>query len=295
MMQWNFQDELQAVARQAVNNGTPETTYYVYDSSGQRVRKVTENQADSGATPTQKEERLYLGGVEIYINHTGANAGLERQSLHISDDSGHIAMVDTRNEVDEDTEIRTIRYQMSNHLGSVALETNETGEVISYEEYHPYGTIAYQAVSADIRTAAKRYRYTGKEQDEETGLYYHGARYYACWLGRWISSDPAGIIDGVNLFRYARNNPLRFHDKSGKAPSSPEDPPDPFEDLRNKAFQTEDKIFKTAKKVKKIEESIDKLGKKGSRDDINKLKKMLRCYTRYWRARAFFLPINCPL
>jgi len=215
LMDWNFKDELKATARQVVNNGTPETTYYVYDGSGQRVRKITENQAAPGTEPTIKEERIYLGGVEIFRNYSGANAGLARQSLHVSDDSGRIAMVDTRNEINDDTEIRTIRYQMSNHLGSATLETNENGAVISYEEYHPYGTTAYQAVNADIRTAAKRYRYTGMERDEETGLNYHSARYYIPWLGRWTASDPIGIGDGVNLYAYVQGNLIILIDDEG--------------------------------------------------------------------------------
>lgn len=217
LMEWNFKDELRATARQVVNTGTPEITYYVYDSSGQRVRKVTENQASAGNTPTIREERLYLGSVEIYRNHSGNNAGLERQTLHISDDSGRIAMVDTRNEVNDDTEVRTMRYQLSNHLGSASLETNEVGAVISYEEYHPYGTTAYQAVSTDIRAAAKRYRYTGMERDEETGLGYHTARYYIPWLGRWSASDPIGIGDGVNVYGYVQGNPIEFTDPSGNS------------------------------------------------------------------------------
>ena len=87
--------------------------------------------------------------------------------------------------------------------------------VISYEEYTPYGSTSYQAVDQGIKAAAKRYRYTGKERDEETGLYYHGARYYAAWLGRWVSCDPAGLIDGVNLYVYTRNNPIVNMDPAG--------------------------------------------------------------------------------
>ncbi len=62
---------------------------------------------------------------------------------------------------------------------------------------------------------ASRYRYTGKERDEESGLYYYGARYYAPWLGRWTSCDPAGFVDGPNLFAYALNNPVGANDPYG--------------------------------------------------------------------------------
>src|SRR5262249_14090566 len=85
---------------------------------------------------------------------------------------------------------------------------------ISYEEYAPYGSSTYQAVRSQTETA-KRYRYTGKERDEETELYYHGARYYAPWLGRWASCDPTGLIDGLNVYQYSRDNPCTFRDSTG--------------------------------------------------------------------------------
>lgn len=216
VMHWNFKEELQAVARQRVENGgTPETTYNVYDGSGQRVRKVTENAAATGNTPSRKNERLYLGSVEFFRQHSGNDSGLERTTLHIMDDTRRIAMVDTRNEVDDDTERRTIRYQLGNHLGSAALELNEGAEVISYEEYHPYGTTAYQAQNTQIKVAAKRYRYTGMERDEESGLEYHSARYYVGWLGRWNQPDPKSTVDGMNLYKYVQNNPIKLTDFSG--------------------------------------------------------------------------------
>ncbi|MFJ2714382.1 RHS repeat-associated core domain-containing protein, partial [Pseudomonas sp. NPDC087346] len=59
-------------------------------------------------------------------------------------------------------------------------------------------------------------RYSGKERDA-TGLYYYGFRYYAPWLGRWINPDPAGTIDGLNLYRMVRNNPIALFDTDGLA------------------------------------------------------------------------------
>src|SRR5690606_10798288 len=110
------------------------------------------------------------------------------------------------------------RYQYGNHLGSVALELDGDAAIISYEEYHPYGTAAYRAVGDGVRATRKRYRYTGMERDEETGLNYHTARYYLPWLGRWGSVDPLGLVDGFNIYRYARNSPLTVSDRSGGDP-----------------------------------------------------------------------------
>jgi RHS repeat-associated protein len=55
----------------------------------------------------------------------------------------------------------------------------------------------------------------GKERDEESGLYYHGARSYAPSLGRWTACDPKWLVEGPNDFAYVRNNPVRLRDPTG--------------------------------------------------------------------------------
>jgi RHS repeat-associated protein len=218
LMAWNFRDELTAVARQSRNDGgTAETTYYVYDSSGQRVRKVTEDAVARPEDATVSKERICLDGAEVYRERAGMNPGLERWTLHVMDDKQRVAMVETRNDIDDGTPKVLKRYQHSNHLGSACLETGDSGRVISYEEYHPYGTTAYQANDKDIGATAKSYRYSGKERDEESGFSYHRSRYYLPWLGRWTKCDGAGAIDGTNLYAYVRNNPARFNDANGSA------------------------------------------------------------------------------
>ncbi len=215
LMQWNFRDQLQATSQQVINNGgTPETTWYAYDAGGRRVRKVTDRQAATGQTPTRRKERIYLNGFEIYREYggDGSTVTLERETLHIMDDKQRIALVETR--TDQPATQQLIRYQHGNHLGSATLELDDQARIISYEEYYPYGSTSYQAVRSQTE-APSRYRYTGKERDEESGFYYHGARYYAPWLGRWTAADPAGIGDGNNLYRYVSCNPVILRDPLG--------------------------------------------------------------------------------
>lgn len=218
VMAWDFKDQLQATARQVLTDGgTPETTYYVYDSSGQRVRKVTDNTADPNATPTRRQERVYLGGFEFYRECSQGAVAKEVETLHIMDGQRRVALIETKT-LDSNQSLFTnneplIRFQFANHLGSACLELSDHSAVISYEEFYPYGSTSYEALDEKITGDAKRYRYTGKERDEETGLAYHKARYYACWLGRWASHD--GIKDGTNGYQYAQNNPTRFNDLNG--------------------------------------------------------------------------------
>jgi RHS repeat-associated protein len=129
---------------------------------------------------------------------------------------------------DDESPAQLIRFQFGNHLSSAILELDEQANVISYEEYYPYGSTSYQAVDKNVKATAKRYRYTGKERDEETGLYYHGARYYAPWLQRWTAADPIGIGDGVNPYAYVGGNPLTAIDSTGNDKDKIVDLSDPY-------------------------------------------------------------------
>lgn len=205
-MTWGHGDELQ----QALV-GTQTVTFQY--AGGQRSRKYVET---AGSTTT--EERIYLGPFELYRKRVNGSLTLERETLHISDGSGRICMVETKT-VDGGSPVQDPagiwRYQHGNHLGSTALEVDGDGAIISYEEYHPYGTSAYRAVDASIDVSARRYRYTGMERDEETGLAYHTARYYAPWLGRWTACDPVGLNAGPNRYGYVKGGPTRSSDRSG--------------------------------------------------------------------------------
>ena len=220
VVQWDFKGQLQATSKQVVDSGMPETTYYVYDLSGQRVRKVTEGSAAAGAVPTRTKERIYLGVFEIYRDYA-RNGMLERQMLHIMDDKRRVAMVETKT-IDQGKPVASpiplTRYQFDNHLGSTCLELDDKAAIISYEEYYPYGSTSYQAVNSAVQIRAKRYRYTSRERDDETGFYYHGARYYAPWLGRWVSCDPSEHDLRYGQYCYVPFNPIRSVDFNGRAP-----------------------------------------------------------------------------
>ena len=104
-----------------------------------------------------------------------------------------------------------MKYHLADHLGSSNVVLDASGSLVNREEFSPYGETSFGSF------AKKRYRFTGKERDEESGLNYHGARYYAAWLARWVSCDPAGTVDGPNLYQYVKSNPINGTDATGLA------------------------------------------------------------------------------
>jgi RHS repeat-associated protein len=207
-MHWDFIGQLQQL-----DLGGGGTAYYTYNSAGQRVRKVIERLGG------QVEDRLYLGEVEVYRKKLANEIVLERETLHVYDDNSRVALVETRTKDTKETDpapSRLIRFQHTSHLGSSVIELDQNAQIISFEEYSPYGTSTYQATTANLETP-KRYRFTGKERDEESDFEYHESRYYAPWLGRWMSCDPGGSsADGLNLYCYTGCNPIRLKDPSGR-------------------------------------------------------------------------------
>lgn len=215
-VEWDHAEQMRHV--DLVGGGN---VWFLYDAGGTRVRKVHRN--STGATRT---ERIYLRDVELYREYVGDELRRERQTLHVVDGTARVCMLETLT-VDEGA-VRPdaapiVRYQYGNHLGSTAIELDGDARLISYEEFHPYGTTAYRAANSEVEVSPSRYRYTGQERDEETGLGHHGARYYAAWLGRWTAADPIGLGDGPNRYRYCDSRPSSRVDIHGCSAQSPRD------------------------------------------------------------------------
>jgi RHS repeat-associated protein len=226
-MAWDHADRLQSANKQVQTTpGPANQVFFTYDASGQRVRKVYEHSA-------LIDERIYLDGYEVYRSRRVAVAqpDLERQTLHVMDDRRRVALIETKTvdtSVPRFTPVPRVRHQVENHLGSSSMEIDSTGGVIGSEEYHPFGTTAFRAADSATDVSPRRYRYTGKERDDETSLYYHGARYYAPWLGRWVASDPAGLMDGPNRYTYVKDAPTNNLDPTGMETVAQPDNPWPM-------------------------------------------------------------------
>ena len=221
-LEWNYRNNIsKAVVIDRSAQGKPNyEEYYVYDGDGMRVRKITQRLVDVANNTIELTEKIYLDGCEIKRITRGGIEILKRFTSTITDGTNTLARIhswenDNQARETDDITKKKIHYQLANHLGSAALELDEQGDVITYEEYFPYGGTSFIAGRNKRDIDLKEYRYSGKERDDFTGLYYFGYRFYAHWIGGWINPDPLGPQDSVNLYLYVHNNPINLVDPNG--------------------------------------------------------------------------------
>jgi insecticidal toxin complex protein TccC len=212
---WTPRNELLKVTPVVREGDADDRESYRYDGSSQRILKVS---AQKTGNSTQSQRVLYLPGLEL---RRATNSSTETENLQVITvgEAGHaqVRVLCWESGRPADISNNQLRYSYDNLIGSSGLEVDGEGNLISLEEYYPYGGTAVWAARSAVEADYKTVRYSGKERDA-TGLYYYGYRYYQPWAGRWLSADPAGTVDGMNLFRMCRNNPVMLRDDDGRVP-----------------------------------------------------------------------------
>ncbi|HEI8451684.1 TPA: RHS repeat-associated core domain-containing protein [Morganella morganii] len=197
-------------------NGASDYEFYQYDSSGQRCSKLSSRIADGITQARRRETVTYISGMRLCeYDYDGKPQG-SHYSLSFPL-AGHSAVVclSEREPEKKEMPLSLMRYNCLDAQGSVALELSAEGDIITQEEYYPFGGTSLFSSRSESEADYKYHRYSNKERDNLTGLYDYGFRYYAPWLCRWVSPDPLGIADGMNAYCMVRNNPVTYSDSAG--------------------------------------------------------------------------------
>ena len=173
---------------------TDDAERYVYGADGLRVRKLATRVVHDGQV--EVTEKLYLGDAERERVLRGGTVILERWTTHVGDGAQRVALVhrwtrdDLHREVDD---ITPAPHPLPAHHppGLVRPRARRPPAASSpTRSTSPTAAPPSSPATTSARSSRKDYRYSGKERDDATGLYYYGYRYFAPWLGRWLSPDP---------------------------------------------------------------------------------------------------------
>ncbi|MDR0702342.1 MAG: hypothetical protein LBF61_08060 [Azoarcus sp.] len=182
-------DDISRRTTVTLGNGVTTSGYAAsldYDAEG-RLRKTT-----LGGTATE----LLYDGVDLVAEYDGAGA-LLRKYVHGPGIDEPLAVI----------EGSTKTWLYADHQGSVVGQANASGTNTAIYSYGPFG-------EPDATTGV-RFRYTGQQYIGALNLYYYKARFYSPTLGRFLQTDPVGVVDDLNLYAYVGNNPVNFSDPLG--------------------------------------------------------------------------------
>jgi insecticidal toxin complex protein TccC len=218
-MVWDAGNHLQCVITLNRSDDLARSDREIYQySAGLRVRKQTRTLTRSDSNLWTVDEVRYLPGLEIRRTwqESGTTRTLNEERHDITTQAGraNIRLLHWLTGKPAGMPDSQLRYSLSDIIGSLSLELDAEGLIISREEYYPFGGTAVWSARSETEAGYKVARYAGKERDS-TGLYDYGYRYYAPWLCRWTAADPAGEVDGLNLYRMVGNNPVTFTDYAG--------------------------------------------------------------------------------
>jgi RHS repeat-associated protein len=167
---------------------------YVYDALGRRMERNVVGGAGIHSYIHDNEDILRVGAGsatdlvrELYLHGPGLDEPLESLDGAATVSSYH-----------------------ADAIGSIVRTTNDIGGAALARQHDAFG-------SPELGAASAGYAYTGREWDQEAALYYYRARYYDPKIGRFLSEDPVGYVEGLNLYSYVDNDPINWIDPSGEA------------------------------------------------------------------------------
>ena len=192
-----------------VSNGGAYTKH-IY-AANQRIASKLGNIDGFGADPRRVE---MAGGKKYSDNQSGTiKARFEALNIDYSDGNGKKDDEEYEPTMDSEAEEKLIFFYHPDHLGSTSYVTDADGNIAQHVEYIPYGEVFVEERNSQFST---NFLFNAKELDNETGLYYYGARYLDPTGAMWLSVDPMWEknID-ANPYNYCHGNPVVLVDPDG--------------------------------------------------------------------------------
>ena len=200
---WDTCNRMTSVTTKDSGGTVTKSVEYTYDLYDRRIAKSVDSDGDGTATAT--EERYVYDGEHIALVFDGEGNQVSRY-LHGPQIDQILA---------EETAAGEVRWALADHQGSVRDVIDNQGNLLNHLTYDSYGQVTSET-NPDLDF---RFGYTGREWDEETGLYYYRARYFDPAPGTFVSVDPLGFAAGdPNVYRYVFNSPTNYTDPSGELP-----------------------------------------------------------------------------
>jgi RHS repeat-associated protein len=181
---WDFENRLTSVT--LPNSGG--TVSFKYDPFGRRIQKAS----------TAATTNYIYDGANIVAEYDGSGSLIARYAQGQGIDQP-LAI----------TKQGSTAYYNADGLGSITTLRDAGGALVASYSYEAFGK------TTSTGSLVNPFQYTGRESDQETGLYYYRARYYDSQTGRFTSEDPVYFYGGLNFFSYVRNNPLVWTDPQG--------------------------------------------------------------------------------
>jgi RHS repeat-associated protein len=204
----NHRNRLTELAERDSNGVIVRSVVYVYDIFDRRIAKIID--PDGSGPEEPREQRFVYDGDHILLEFEGDQPEtLTHRYLH----GAVVDQIFAREDVESLWQPGEVLWALTDHLGTVRDVIDSMATVVNHIRYDSFGKITLETNAAvDFLFA-----YTGRERDEETGLYYYRARYYDPAVGRFVSEDPLGFAAGdTNLVRYVNNLATVSTDPTGR-------------------------------------------------------------------------------
>ena len=208
-LEWDYRNRLVAVINKDADDNETQRVEFTYDAFDRRIAKAVDTNPQD-ANDAVVTHFVYDDGNDVLLDFVDEDGVAGANEPVLAQRYLHGPAIDQV--LAQDDGNGNVIWHLTDHLRTVRDLVDNSSAVVNHLTYDSFGNVITETDS----TVDSRYLYTGREFDEEIGLYYYRARYYNATTGRFLSEDPIRFSAGdVNLYRYVNNKPTLTTDPTG--------------------------------------------------------------------------------